>query len=173
MNAWAGIALAVLGLTIFGVSKLSHFSSSLAVEVSGRVHKVELTQITIAIDALIKNPTNTTIYIVHPYLTLLYQGKRIGSSTVSDDVKEIAAFGNNQIKNIMFPLKYLNLTSVAASLVKKLQDKTSQTELTVNIKSYIVVTSQKLTFPITLKTMNDRGINYKLIEFNNSQNISI
>jgi len=137
MNIWAGIMLGVVALGVFGLSKLSHASGHIVTQVKARIHKIDISNLTVAIDAIIKNPTNTEINIQYPFIKLLHAGKVLASSDLKDQVVTIKPFAQTIISNIQVPISFLNMGSLAPEILKRIKDKTHKIGLQISTESQV------------------------------------
>jgi|ERR1700757_1840027 len=138
MNIWTGIILGAIAAGIYGLSKLSHASGQIVSQVKARVFSIDFSKIVIAIDATIKNPTNTSISIKYPFLKLLYKGGMLASSDLKNETITILPFSQVTITNIQIPLSYLYMAGLAGEVVKKLKDKTYKIDLTVETQTAVL-----------------------------------
>lgn len=137
MNLWTGIGIGAVALVVYGLSRLNKASEQMVVEVKGRIHSLDLTGITIAIDANIKNPTSTTINIQYPFVKILYKGSVIASSNLVDQTVRIAPLSQTQINNIMLPIRYLSLTGIGLDLIRKLQTQDKDKKANITIQAQV------------------------------------
>lgn len=137
MNIWAGIILAAVAIGAYGFTKLAKAGANLVTETKGRVHALDLTGITFAIDALIKNPSNTSLTIQYPFIKISYKENLIASSNLVNRLVTIAPLTQTNIKDIKIPVSYIKLTGVGSELIQKIQDKTKKVTLQVTIITQI------------------------------------
>lgn len=98
--------------------KLHRVSSSIQTEVKAQIQKLDLSGITIRVDAKIKNPSSGGLRIKYPFVKLSYKGNVIGSSQVIDKDITIATFGEVNIAAIIINIPLNDLFSVAMDLLK-------------------------------------------------------
>lgn len=149
MNVWTGIAIGAVALAIFGLGKLAKTGANLVTEIKGRIHSLDFSQITFAIDALIKNPSQNGLTIQYPFIKILYKGSLIASSQLVNQVIDIAPLSQTTIKSIKIPVSYFNLTGVGAELIQKLQNKKNNMTLQVEISTIVHTGVSKLPFTTT------------------------
>lgn len=137
MNIWAGILILVGGAAIYGLTKLTHAGKNIVTETKGRIHSLDFTSITFAIDALIKNPSTTPITIQFPFIKIFYKDNLIASSELKNRLVTIQPLMQTVIKDIKIPVSYIKLTGVGAELIQKLQDKKTKIKLQVTIITQI------------------------------------
>ncbi len=153
MNVWTGIAVGAIAIVVFGLSKLAKAGDEIVTEVKGRIHSLDFSQITFAIDATIKNPTSTKVTIQYPFIKIFYKDALIASSDLINQTVPIAPLSQTFINNIKIPVSYLKLTGLGAELIQKLQNKTTP-----------------ITLQVTIQTKVLTGVNQ--IPYNNKQDIT-
>jgi hypothetical protein len=126
-------ATALLAWGLSKVAKVNQLSNRLNIECTGRIHKITFTKITAAIKAKMKNPTNTSITIQHPYVELFYKGELIGSSDVKNETIPIPKYGQPETE-MLVEISLLKLTVIAADMFRAMQTKQGTT--TVQGKAY-------------------------------------
>ena len=113
-------ASAVTGITY--LIKLRRTNAELETIATAKIHKLDLSALTIRVDVQIKNPTKSSLKIKYPFVKIVYQDSTIGSSqSISKDI-EIPAFGQAQINAIMIQIPLLRLLSFGKSVLKAIQD---------------------------------------------------
>lgn len=137
MNIWAGVIIGLLAIggAAYGY-KLKAATQNISMDIKGRIHSLDFSKAVFAIDVIIKNPSNVNLYILQPFVTVLYKGSEIASSNVSDDIITIAPFAPAPLKTIFLNASYLNMSGVALELLKKLQDKKAK----VTVQAKVLVT---------------------------------
>lgn len=123
MNIWAGIIMGAVGLGIFGLTRLYHAGGKLVTEVHARIFSIDFTKIVLALDIILKNPTNTEITIKYPFLYLAHNGTNLASSDLKDEDIVIPKFGQKTVSNIKIPLNFLQMAGLAPELLKKVRNK--------------------------------------------------
>lgn len=101
--------------------KLSRTSANLETEIKAKIHKFDLTGITVRVDAKIKNPTEGSLKIKYPYVKLSYKGDTVASSQVINQDITIPKFGEANIEAIMINIPLMGLFSVAVDLLKSIK----------------------------------------------------
>lgn len=126
MEVWKKITAGTLlgGVIIGGVIyipkliRLKNASPELDVIPSAKIHKVDLTGLTIRIDIKLKNPTPAAFKMKYPYVRLTYKGTTVGTSqSVNKDI-EMTGLGEANIEGIMMNVTLMNMLSVAGPLLK-------------------------------------------------------
>lgn len=138
MNVWTGIAVGAIAIAVYGLSKLAKAGDEIVTEVKGRIHSLDFSQITFAIDAIIKNPTSTKVTIQYPFIKIFYKDTLIASSDLINQTVPIAPLSQTFINNIKIPVSYLKLTGLGAELIQKLQNKTTPITLQVTIQTKVL-----------------------------------
>ena len=128
METWKKIAVGtVVGGALIGggfyLMKFSRISAELETVPTLKIHKLDLTGLTLRVDVQLKNPTNNGFKIKFPFIKLLYKNATIGSSQLLDKDIVIPAFGEAVINQILIKIPILNLFSVSGSLIKAVQNK--------------------------------------------------
>ena len=149
MNIWAGIILGAVALGIYGFSKISHAGNKLVTEVKGRIFSIDFQNLTFAIDAKIKNPSNTAITLNYPFIKITYKDKLIASSELKNTVITIEPMAETNINNIKIPVSYLKLGGVALDFLKKLQDNSVKITLQIETSTYILLAGSKIPYSKT------------------------
>lgn len=137
MNLWAGIGIGVLALSVWSLAKLGKASGQIVTEVTGRIHSLDFQKIVFAIDATIKNPTQTGITISYPFIKILYKGSVIASSDLVNQKINIQPMSQTAIQGIKIPAMYLSMTDVATELIQKLQTKKGSISLQAEITTTV------------------------------------
>ncbi|MBK6834043.1 MAG: hypothetical protein IPG89_07135 [Bacteroidetes bacterium] len=149
---WTGIAVGAIAIVVFGLSKLAKAGDEIVTEVKGRIHSLDFSQITFAIDATIKNPTSTKVTIQYPFIKIFYKDALIASSDLINQTLDCTPVPN-VYKQHKIPVSYLKLTGLGAELIQKLQNKTTP-----------------ITLQVTIQTKVLTGVNQ--IPYNNKQDIT-
>src|SRR5690349_22944403 len=109
METWKKIAVGtVVGGALIGggfmLMKFSKISAELETVPTIKIHKLDLTGLTLRVDVQLKNPTNNSFKIKFPFIKLLYKGATVGSSQLLDKDIVIPAFGEAVINQIMIKI---------------------------------------------------------------------
>jgi hypothetical protein len=159
METWKKIAVGtvVSGALIGGgfmLMKFSKISAELETVPTIKIHKLDLTGLTLRVDVQLKNPTNNSFKIKFPFIKLLYKGATVGSSQLLDKDIVIPAFGEAIINQIMIKIPTLSLFSLSGSLLKAVQNKQpiqvevrTLTTIDVGFKQVPYTKSELLTLP--------------------------
>jgi Late embryogenesis abundant protein len=148
MNLWTGVAFSAVAIVIYGLSKLAKVGNEMVIELKGRIHSLDFSQITFAIDATIKNPVSTEITIQYPFIKIFYKGSLIASSILINETVLIAPQSQTYINGIKIPVSYLKLRGLGAELIQKLQNKTKIT-LQVEVHTSVLTGFNQIPFTST------------------------
>ncbi len=146
MNVWTGIIIGAVVLTAYGLSKLAKVGNNLVTEIKGRIHSLDFSQITFAIDTQIKNPSDTSLKVQYPFIKILYKDSLIASSQIVNQTLTIAPLSQTNLNNIKIPVSYFKLSGVGSELIQKLQTKKTNITLQVEISTYVYTSGTKLPF---------------------------
>jgi hypothetical protein len=123
MNLLAKIVIGAGAATGIGyLIKLGRMNSEMETVASAKIHKLDLSALTIRVDLLLKNPTKGSLKIKYPFVKIVYNEKTIGSSQAINQDIEIPSFGQAQVNAIMIQIPLLNLITFGASILKALQE---------------------------------------------------
>lgn len=103
--------------------RMSRTSANLEIEVNSQLLKLDISGLTVRINAKIKNPTDGTLKIKYPFLKLIYKGTTLGSSQVIDKDITIPSFGEANIEGVMIIIPLTGIFSVAMDLLKAIKTK--------------------------------------------------
>ena len=128
METWKKLAIGtgVGSVLLAGTAwllRLNRTAVNLEVIPNAKVHKIDLSAVTIRVDLQVKNPTRTSLNIKYPFVRLSYQDNSIGSSQAVDQDIVLPANGEAQIENILISIPMLNLLSSAGKVLTALQNK--------------------------------------------------
>lgn len=101
--------------------RLRKTGAELESETTVKIHKFDLSGLTLRVDALLKNPTKTGLKIKFPFVKLLYKDSTLASSQVVNKDIEVPAFGEARIEQIMIKIPVLGLFSLGGDIFKSLQ----------------------------------------------------
>ncbi len=142
--------------TVTGITylvNLKRTSSEMETVATAKIHKLDLTALTVRVDVRIKNPTKGSLKIKYPFVRIMYKEGTIGSSqSINKDI-EIPSFGEAQINAIMIQIPLLSLISFGASLLKVLKDN-------IGIK-------------IQLKTISTIELGFKSVPYEKTEDITL
>ena len=128
METWKKIAIgtavggALIGGTVY-VVRLNKMNAELETVPMVKIHKLDLSGLTLRVDVQLKNPTRTPFKIKFPFVKLVYKSTSIGSSQVIDKDITIPAFGEAVIEKIMIRVPLMNIFSLSGSLIRAVQNK--------------------------------------------------
>jgi hypothetical protein len=158
METWKKIAVGtVIGGVLIGgtvyIARLSAAGAELETVPMVRIHKLDLSGLTIRVDVQLKNPTRTPLKLKFPFIKLIYREASIGSSQVIDQDISIPAFGEAIINEIMIRIPMLSLFSLSGGLIQAIQNKEA------------VV--------LEIKTLTTIDLGWKKMPFDNSNTITL
>ena len=87
------------------------------------IHKLDLSGLTVRVDALLKNPTGASFKIKYPFIKLTHKDAVLGSSQAINKDIQIPAFGQVMIKDMMVNVPVLSFFSVGYDIIKALMNK--------------------------------------------------
>lgn len=128
METWKKIAVgtvvggALIGGTVY-VVRLNKMNAELETLPMAKIHKLDLSGLTIRVDVQLKNPTRTPFKIKFPFIKLVYKGTTVGSSQVVDKDISIPAFGEAVVEQMMIRVPLMNIFSLSGSLLRAIQNK--------------------------------------------------
>lgn len=144
------LELAIGAGIIWGLSKVvgkAAASDKLVVQVTGRIHKITFSKITIICDALIKNPTQQTFRFRRPFVTLKYKGKSFGTSDVKDTIIEVLPYKEVPIKDIVIDIQLLQLPAALLDAFNIL--KTAQGTLQIDLNTIVPMVTAAGDVPVS------------------------
>jgi hypothetical protein len=112
---------ALVGATGY-VIHLSKTGAELEAVAIVKIHKLDLTGLTLRVDVQLKNPTRTAFKIKFPFIKLIYKEVTIGSSQVVDKDISIPAFGEAVIEQIMIRVPMMNIFSLSGGLIRAVEN---------------------------------------------------
>lgn len=124
MNKAVGIGIA--GVAIFGIFKLikmnqmSEFISTRLI--NPRIHKVDLTGITIRTEVSISNPTRNTMSITQPVVTIYSNEKQVAQTTPQNIQTQIAPLSPTNLSTVELKLGWMSVASLASGIFSKLPE---------------------------------------------------
>jgi len=128
METWKKIAAGTIigGVLIGGtvyVVRLNKMNAELETVPMVKIHKLDLSGLTLRVDVQLKNPTRTPFKIKFPFIKLVYKSTTIGSSQIVDKEISIPAFGEAVIEKMMIRVPLMNIFSLSGSLIRAIKDK--------------------------------------------------
>lgn len=117
-----GGAAALAALTLISGSRLQAFSKQFVLTTSARVQSINFSGLTLAIDIVFKNPTDASLKLKHPFITLfdsqasLDANEPLLSSTVENTYYTIAPNSETALKPVLIGI---DLFSVSLALTLK------------------------------------------------------
>lgn len=119
----AGAGVLVLALSgAFAGSRISELSDNLVVETSGRIHKVDFSGLTLAVDVAIKNPSRTSLTFRHPFVKLRSANKDLLTSEIKSTLYTVASYAEKKF-TLYFKTSIAALGMMMPSLLKEYTSK--------------------------------------------------
>jgi hypothetical protein len=110
---------------LYGASyliKLNRLSNELETETKVKIHKVSLGGIELRIDVILKNPSDGSLTVKHPFVKMIYGGNTIASSQVKDTNIKIEKFTEVGLDPVMISIGFLSMATTAPALLKEYRD---------------------------------------------------
>lgn len=149
MNVWPFILLSVVGIGAFGLTRLGRASGKIVTQVAARIFKIDIANLTIAIDAIIKNPTDTEIKIRYPFIKLMHRDRVLASSELKDEIIAIKPYSETKITNIKIPVSYLYMAGLAPEVLKKLRDRTYKIDFQIGLETGVMFAGRNIPYSST------------------------
>lgn len=149
MNVWPFLLLSVVGIGAYGLTRLGRASGKIVTQVSGRIFSIDIANLTIGIDALIKNPTNTEIKIRYPFIKIMHEDRVLASSTLKDELIAIKPYSETRITNIKIPVSYLYMAGLAPEVLKKLRDKSYKIPFQIGLETGVMFAGRNIPYSST------------------------
>jgi len=124
--------------------KMSRTSANLETEIKAKIHKFDLSGMTVRVDAKIKNPTEGSLKIKYPFVKLSFKGNTVGSSQAVNQDITIPKFGEVNIEAIMINIPIMNIVTVAFDMGKSIK---SGTGVKIGIKIITTIYTTFSSFP--------------------------
>lgn len=123
MNLLTKILIGAGAVTGIGfLLKLKRTSAEIQTVTTAKIHRLDLSGLTVRIDVQVKNPTKGSLSIKYPFVKVIYKDATIGTSqSINQDIK-IPSFGEARIDGILINIPILGLLSVGKDLYKSLKD---------------------------------------------------
>lgn len=107
--------LLLLGNKVWGAKRIS---DKAAVKTSiPRVHRVDLKGMLLHTDVVIDNPTNTSITVTKPVITLMSGGKFLGSSVPVNQQLTVAPMAQSSLGTVEILIPWSALAGIAQNLI--------------------------------------------------------
>jgi hypothetical protein len=99
--------------------KVNRLASELEVLTKAMIYKVSLSGIVLRVDVTLKNPTEGSIKVKHPFVKMIYQGATFASSEIKDLDYQITKFAQKVLEPIYISLSFMSLATTAPGLLKE------------------------------------------------------
>ena len=122
MNKAIGIGVAgVAILGIFKLIKMNQISEFISTRlINPRIHKVDLTGITIRTEVSISNPTRNTMSITQPVVTIYSNEKQVAQTTPQNIQTQIAPLSPTNLSTVELKLGWMSVASLATGVITKI-----------------------------------------------------
>lgn len=122
MNKAVGIGIAgVAILGIFKLIKMNQISEFISTRlINPRIHKVDLTGITIRTEVSISNPTRNTMSITQPVVTIYSNEKQVAQTTPQNIQTQIAPLSPTNLSTVELKLGWMSVASLATGVITKI-----------------------------------------------------
>jgi hypothetical protein len=130
--------LLVGSLAAFGaimLVKASRAAANLESFVTARIHSFDLSGLTLMVGIVLKNPTNGSLRIKYPYVTVAVNGGTIGSSDLKNEDVQIPANSQAVIKGLVLHFPTLSLTTVLPALYQLMSGAIPSIDFSVTVKT--------------------------------------
>lgn len=117
----AGVVTGV-GLSVSYISRLNRFVKELQVIPRLMVHKIGLMGITIRADVRLKNPTNLSLRMNHPFVKLGFKNTTIGTSQAVSKTITIAKNGEVQLDPMFIEIPLMGIFSLGGEILRSFQN---------------------------------------------------
>lgn len=106
------------GSRIFGAKRIS--DKSVVRTLKPRVYKVDASGITLRADVAVDNPTNTTITVTKPTITLSTEGKYLASSVPQNKIFTIQPLSQTSLETTEIFIPWITLSGYLSSIVSRI-----------------------------------------------------
>lgn len=130
----AGLVVVLGGRYLY---KLSRLSNELEV-----VTKVTMQGLNLRVDVTLKNPTEGSISVKHPFVKMMYNGDTFASSDVKDVDYVLPRFGQKKLDPIIIKLSFLTLATSFPAMAKQYR---TQGTMTIDV-SIVTTINNKIPF---------------------------
>ncbi|MBL7911640.1 MAG: hypothetical protein JNJ41_11340 [Bacteroidia bacterium] len=149
MNILIVPLIGIVGLAIWGLSKVAKVGNNIVTEIKAKIFSVNFSSIRIDVDVKVKNPSNSRATVKHPFVKISFKDKVIGSSEVIDKTYNIEPLSQFNLLTTQIPVQLFSLGPLAAELVKKAQDKKYPITLQITIQTSAVVLGANIPYTDT------------------------
>lgn len=104
-----GVGAALFGLGLPYLLKLKRLSDELETVTKVNIHHVSLGGMKLRVDIILKNPTEVTMKVKHPFVRMLYKETVFASSESKDKDYDLPKFGELGIDPVYIDLSFVTL----------------------------------------------------------------
>lgn len=115
--------------------KASRAAANLESYVTAKIHKFDISGLTLMIGVVLKNPTNGSLRIKYPYVTVGVNGSVIGSSELKDEDIQIPANSQAAIRGLYLHFPTLSLTTILPALYQLMSGAIPSIDFSVTVKT--------------------------------------
>ncbi len=154
MKVWYIIGVGAIAFSVYGLMRLAKTGADLVTDAKARLHSLDASKATFAINVQIKNPNPTTLTIQFPFITVKYKGQVIASSLPRTEMVVIQPLSKTDMNTLYLEVPFFKLTGVAVELIQKFITGKNKLEfevhLSTKIQTGLVSTSYSQTKPFTV-----------------------
>lgn len=115
--------------------KASRAAANLESYVTAKIHHFDLTGLTLMIGVVLKNPTNGSLRIKYPYVTVAVNGSVIGSSDLKNEDVHIPANSQAVIKGLVLHFPTLSLTTILPAIYQLMSGAIPAIDFSITVKT--------------------------------------
>ena len=111
------VGLLLLGSRLWGLKRIS--DNSVVRTLNPRIHKVDISGITVRMEVAVDNPTKDSITVTKPVIILTSGGNYLASSVPENKVYTIQSLAQTSLETAEISIAWTSLTAYMSSLVSK------------------------------------------------------
>lgn len=127
-----GSAAAFTGIMLV---KASRAAANLESYVTAKIQKFDLSGLTLLVGVVLKNPTNGSLRIKYPYVTVAVNGSTIGSSDLRNEDVHIPSNSQAVIKGLVLHFPTLSLTSILPAIFQLMSGAIPAINVSITVKT--------------------------------------
>jgi hypothetical protein len=128
MNPWLILGVVggavVVGVKLFQAQRLS--AKSVVRTLNPRIHKADLQGLALRMEIVVDNPTNASLRVSKPVVTLMTGGRFVASSPPSNQTYEIRPLASTQMDTIEIVIPWMALTGYLTSIAMRIPQLVAQ-----------------------------------------------
>jgi hypothetical protein len=129
--------------------KASRAAANLESYVTAKIQKFDLTGLTLMVGVVLKNPTNGSLRIKYPYVTVAVNGGTVGSSELKNEDVEIPANSQAVIKGLYLHFPTLSLTAILPAIYQLMSGAIPAINFSVTVKTTAYAPGIPIPMPYT------------------------